>query len=62
MFGYPARGRTDNTARAEWVNLFTLRAVDATGWSGCDSENLDVYVHKDGIRTKSFSPFYAYAA
>lgn len=61
--GYPVHGRTTNTSPGpDWVNLLTLGSDDTTGWSWCDGEHLDVYVHGDGIRNATFRPFYGYAA
>lgn len=63
LMGYPLHCRTDNTSPGpNWINLITLGSDDETGWSWCDGEHLDVYVHEDGIANRSFRPFYGYAA
>ncbi len=63
LMGYPMHCRTDNTSPGrDWLNLFTLGSDDDTGWSWCDGEHLDVYVHEDGLENRSFRPFYGYAA
>lgn len=63
LMGYPMHGRTDNTSPGpDWLNLFTLGSVEETGWSWCDGQHLDVYVRADGLRNRSFQPFYGYAA
>lgn len=63
MFGYPVHGRTSNTSPGpDWLNVFTLGSVRDAGWSWCDGQHLDVYVHADGVRSGTFEPFYAYAA
>ena len=63
LMGYPMHGRTDNTSPGpDWLNLFTLGSIDETGWCWCDGQDLDVYVHANGVRDRSFRPFYGYAA
>lgn len=63
LMGYPVHGRTDNTSPGpDWMDLFTLGSEEATGWSWCDGQHLDVYVHADGLRDRSFCPFHGYAA
>lgn len=63
LMGYPMHCRTDNTSPGpDWLNLFTLGSDDETGWSWCDGEHLDVFVHGDGLKNRSFRPFYGYAA
>lgn len=63
LMGYPMHGRTDNTSPGkDWLDLFTLGSDDETGWSWCDGQHLDIYVHGDGLRDRSFHPFYGYAA
>ncbi|WP_390821199.1 DUF1963 domain-containing protein [Tuwongella immobilis] len=63
LMGYPWHGRTENTSPGpDWRNLITLGSIQETGWSWCDGQHLDVYVHEDGLRNRSFHPFYGYAA
>ena len=63
LMGYPMHGRTGNTSPGpDWLNLFTLGSDDTTEWSWCDGQDLDVYVHGDGLKSRSFCPFYGYAA
>ena len=63
LMGFPMHCRTDNTSPGpDWLNLLTLGSDDETGWSWCDGEHLDVYVHGNGLKDRSFHPFYGYAA
>lgn len=63
LLGYPSHGRTSNTCPGpDWLNLFTLASDEATGWCWCDGQRLDVFVHSDGLRTRTFRPCYGYAA
>ena len=62
LMGYSVHGRTDNTSPGpNWRNLMTLGSGDP-GWSWCDGEHLDIYIHRDLLKDGTFKKIYGYAA
>lgn len=63
MMGYPIHGRTSNTSPGpDWLSLFTLGSDDNLSWSWCDGQHLDVYIHVDSLKNRTFERVYGYAS
>ena len=63
LMGWPTHGRTSNTSPGpDWLDLLTLSSDGDALWNWCDGQDLDVYVHQDGLKSRTFAPFYGYAA
>lgn len=62
LMGYSVHSRTSNTSPGpDWLSLMTLDS-GAPGWSWCDGEHLDIYIHQKSLKDHSFKEIYGYAA
>lgn len=62
LMGYSVHGRTSNTSPGpDWLSLMTLDSGNP-GWSWCDGEHLDIYIHQKSLKDHSFQKIYGYAA